>query len=145
MKMLVGTAILALALAAVASAAPNKELVGSQISVLTGEPTTFTAGAPFHVVNCWHPVVGEDRAIGEWTIGLTVDGVSVDPNWTLFGGASDGTIERCYGWNFPSGLSAGTHTFVETFYTPCYRVSTTCSDPNAQVVYDVKTLTVAFV
>ena len=139
--------ILALVLAVVAApvGATSKEAIGPGISPLTGHPTTFTAASPFHVGACWR-LSSDTQAIGHYSIALSVDGTLVQPSFTEFGStdADPDVVRRCYVWNFPSGLSAGTHTFVETWYVPCYATSQTCSNPNEVVVYATYTLAVTF-
>jgi hypothetical protein len=140
--------ILALVLATIAApaGAASKEVIGPVISPLTGHPTTFAADSPFHVANCWALPAGTP-ATGHYSIALSVDGTLVEPSFTEFGStdANPDVVRRCYVWNFASGLSAGTHTFVLTWYVPCSATSQTCSNPNEVVTYTTYTLTVTFV
>ena len=147
MKKLMMILALIAAVVAAPAGATSKEAVGARINPLAGQPTTFAAGSPFNVSNCWglDPRVG-DEPIGHFSIGLSVDGTLVKPSFTKFGSTESNLtlIQRCFVWNFPSGLSAGTHTFVQTWYVPCSTTSQTCSDPNEIVAYATYTLTVTF-
>ena len=145
MKKLVLILALVAAVAAAPAGATSKVVIGPGISPLTGHPTTFTAGSPFHVANCWD-LTSDTQAIGHYSIALSVEGTLVEPSFTEFGStdANPDVVRRCYVWNFPSGLSAGTHTFVETWYAPCYATSETCSNPNEVVAYATYTLPVTF-
>jgi hypothetical protein len=144
MKKLALIVALVLATIVAPAGATTKEPIGPTISPLTGHPTTFAADSPFHVANCWN-LAPDTQAIGHWSISLSVDGATVEPSFTEFGStdASD-NVRRCYVWNFADGLSAGTHTFVQTWYAPCYATTQTCDKENEVVTHTTYTLTVTF-
>ena len=145
------TLAMTLALFAAAVAAPagatSKEPIGARINPLVGQATTFTAGSPFNVSNCWglDPRLGDEPA-GHFSIGLSVDGTLLEPSFTDFGSTESNLtlIRRCYVWNFPNGLSAGVHTFVQTWNVPCSTTSQMCGNPNEGVASATYTLTVTF-
>jgi hypothetical protein len=136
--------MLTLAVVAMPAGAKQIEPIGPTISPLTGHPTSFAAGAPFHVANCWN-IPSTSDAIGKFRITLEVDGAPVAGE-TLFSVTSgDPDIhKRCWVWNFPEGQSAGTHTFVQNWYAPCYATEQACTNPNELVVAASYTLTVTF-
>jgi hypothetical protein len=136
--------MLTLGVMAMPAGAKQIELIGPTISPLTGHPTTFAAGAPFHVANCWL-IPSTSDAIGKFRIALEVDGTAVagEPLFSTTSGDPD-IHNRCWVWNFPDGLSAGTHTFVQNWYAPCYATAQACTNPNELVVAASYTLTVTF-
>jgi hypothetical protein len=152
MKRLVITFLSLLALGAVAvpAAATPKEPIGPAFSLLSGQPTTFAAGAPFHIANCW-VVQSTSDAVGKFRIALDVDGTPQAEDFKLFSVTSgDPDLHfRCWVWNFPDGMSTGSHTFVEHWFVPCYAAASLgytgpCSNPNALVEVTTLSLTVVF-
>ena len=150
MKKLVITLLATLALAVVVAlpaSATSKEPTGTAFHMLQGTPTTFTAGAAFYIGNCWlvDPSAG---AQGKYTIALDVDGTPRGESYTQFSQVLDSNNmlknQRCWVWNFPDGMSAGTHTFVEHWFEPCYATPGPCSKPNAVVERYTLSLTVNF-
>ena len=147
MKKLVITLLGTLALACVVAlpaTATKPGPIGPKFQPLTGQPTTFPSGTAFHLENCW--LVSSDvAAIGKYSIALDVDGTPRALDFTQF--TTDfvaNTTQRCYGWNFPNGLGAGPHTFVEHWFAPCYATPGPCTKPNEVVEEFTLPLTVAF-
>jgi hypothetical protein len=136
MKRLVITFVSMLALAVVglaAAASPNKQTVGPAFSILTGHPTTFEANSAFHIENCWNLSTSAD-AIGKFSIVLDVDGMPRAEDFKEVLNPTPDTTLRCWVWNFPSGMAAGIHTFVEHWFEPCSATTSgTCDTPNADV------------
>jgi hypothetical protein len=150
MKKLVITLLATLALAVVVAlpaSATSKEPTGTAFHMLQGTPTTFTAGAAFYIGNCWLVESSAD-ALGKYTIALDVDGTPRAESYTQFSTlVLDGVSynQRCWVWNFPDGMSAGTsHTFIEHWFAPCYATPGPCSKPNALVERYTLSLTVDF-
>jgi hypothetical protein len=153
MKRLVITflSMLALAVVALPAAATSKEPLGPAFSLLTGHPTTFAAATPFHIANCWN-IASTSDAIGKFSISLDVDATPRAEDFTEFSVRSGDPdiLNRCWVWNFPDGVSTGTHTFVEHWFAPCYVAVSqfgypgACSNPNAVVEALTRSLTVNF-
>ncbi len=137
--------MLALAVVALPAAATSKEPIGQAFSLLAGRPTTFAAGAPFHIANCWNLPSTAD-AIGKFSIALDVDTTPRAEDFRVFSVTSGDPdiLKRCWVWNFPDGMSTGTHTFVEHWLEPCYATAGPCSNPNAVVEAFTLSLTVVF-
>jgi hypothetical protein len=151
-------ALLALVLAAGPAAGGAKEPVGEPISVYLGNPTTFPAGAPFHIRHGWGIGATEPpEQAGIYGFRLEVDGVtravdflirSTDPAPAT---AYDSPVlNRGWVFNFPDGMS-GIHTFTGHWIAPCRAAvaeqgySGPCSTPNAPVDAITRSLTVTFV
>ena len=122
-RSLVGVvALAALLVFTLPSAAVPRERTGERINVLLGTPTTFPANQPFHVAHGWILLPhNEDspQTIGKYAFGLEVDGQTVEPDYVdRWVKESDHTL-RQWVYNFPDGLSAGTHTFSGYFTGPC--------------------------
>ena len=109
MTLLVTLAMLATMLASPSAVAKPPSGSGGQIYVLTGEPTTYPAGNPFHIIHG----NGFDRTNPEasWPPGrseflLMVDGAfqPLGQRVTIVGGELDVVMAWLY--NFPEGLPA---------------------------------------
>src|SRR5207248_8845575 len=131
MKRLVITFILLLALAVVVlpgpAAAHQITTVGPSFNIFTGHPSEFQAGAPFHFLLGWDPLPTATDAIGKFSWSLDVDGTPRAAAFHFFGPSpiQDDALARAWYFNFPAGMSAGTHTFVAHGFTPCsFPVST---------------------
>jgi hypothetical protein len=145
--------LILLAALAVVVAAPSAAqahqftTVGPAFNIFTGNPSTYPAGQPFHFLLGFDlPNDGSVDAIGKYSVALEVDGTLVEPDQQFFGPlpARPGFLGRVWAWNFPSGLSAGVHTFTASFYTPCYATDGPCSNPNEVVLFGSRTMTVTF-
>jgi hypothetical protein len=148
MKKLVLTLLATVALACVVAlpaTATKPGPIGPKIQPLSGSPQTFPGGTAFHLENCWNPS-SDVAAIGKYTITLDVDGTPRALDFTQFTTDFVANItQRCFGWNFPAGMSPNTtHTFTEHWFTPCYVFSTTCAKKNEAVEVLTLTLTVNF-
>ena len=136
---------LALAVVAMPASAASREPIGPSINVLLGTPTTFPSGAPFHIGHGWQ-LSSDGDALGQYRFALQVDGTYRTEDFisrTVTSGNPD-LLNRFWVFNFPSGLSVGPHTFVGHWLARCSVTSGPCSNPNAVVDADVRTLTVTF-
>ena len=141
------TILLVATLAVVTTAAAgSKQRLGSEINVLVGTPTTFTAGAPFHIAHGWVAIdTTVSSAVGKFSFSLQVDGVYRSESFVERTVEPNGTVDRFFVFNFPSGLPAGSHTFIGHWLAPCYAVSgCTTVNPNTVVEAFQRTLTVTF-
>jgi hypothetical protein len=151
MKKLVITLLATLALACVVAlpaTATKPGPIGPKIQPLSGSPQTFPGGTAFHLENCWN-VSSDVAAIGKYSISLDVDGTPRAVDFTALGTNPDdpSKTQRCFGWNFPAGMSSNTtHTFTEHWFAPCYAFSNTftCANPNEVVEAFTLSLTVNF-
>jgi len=145
--------LLLLALLTVTSpaAADQKVRVGEKIDVFIGEPTTFPAGAPFHIAHGWIMLDSNWDGLGIWDFQLEVDGVLWKEDFverSIESGDPD-LHNRIWVFNFPEGLT-GTHTFTGHWLGPCQvlvddgTVPGPCSYPNDKVEARVSPLTVTF-
>jgi hypothetical protein len=142
--------MLALAISAMPAGATSKEPVGDRINVLLGFPTTFAAEAPFNIRHGWQ-ISADNDAIGKFSFALDIDGTPRDFDFvlkTVTSGDPD-VQDRFWVFNFPSGLSAGTHTFVGRWLAPCYTAIQLdfpgpCRSPNTVEEAFRRTLTVTF-
>ena len=136
--------LLAVGVVPIPATATTQQPVGPAINLLLGEPTTFPAGAPFHLKHGWG-LGPSDDAIGKFSFALEVDGSFRTEDFvlrTVITGDPD-VLSRIWVFNFPSGMT-GTHTFVGHWLTPCYATAGPCSNPTAVVEADRQTLTVVF-
>jgi len=111
-------AVAALLVIAAPASANSKPTTGPRLP-LFGSVTTFPANTPFNVEQGFTCVLGDGSCIGKFISAqssstLYVDGVlqpsTVDVD--VYGGTN---IERRWLTNFPNGLPAGDHTFVDVF------------------------------
>jgi hypothetical protein len=100
---------------ALPAAANNKPTTGARLAVGPLGPTTFPADTPFHLEHGFLCSLGDGACMREQIsanagFDLYLDGVlqpsTVDVNLV------NGVLGRFYLTNYPSGLPAGTHTFV---------------------------------
>ena len=106
--------VAAVLLVALPATANNKPTTGTRIG-LFAPPATFAADTPFFVEHGFACELGDGVCLGgqisaRSSFTLSVDGVlqasTVDVN------NAGGVLTKLYLTNFPSGLPAGTHTFV---------------------------------
>lgn len=110
--------LVAMLVAVAPAAANNKPTTGTRIGLYT-PPATFPANTAFYIEHGWACELGDGVCLGEQISAhsdfvLTVDGV-VQPS-TVDVDNVDGILGKLRLTNFPSGLPAGTHTFVGTWY-----------------------------
>ena len=148
--MLVVAALLITVLAP-GTAVAAEEPVGDQIHLVAGEPTTFPADTPFHVIHGFTLFPDESPAIGNWGFRLDIDGVSQGRGSLLnFGPGSEFPMARLWLYNYENGLPQGVHELTGHFYLPCsYAVdfglfSGSCDQPNKPVEVFTFPLTVTF-
>ena len=117
---------------AISAAAVPETPIGARINVLLGTPTTFPANQPFHVAHGWittDPASTPPAALGLYSVTLELDGepmaVSVVERFV----DEDGTLQRRWVFNFPVGLSAGTHVFTVRWWGPCQGLVDSGYDP----------------
>jgi hypothetical protein len=125
--------------------AKDKEPVGSPINVLTGTPTVFESGTPFHIEHGW---ADENGPQGIYDFELYVDGVLHKEDFILRDRVAGrgGTFTMRWVHNFPDGM-VGLHTFVGRWYGPCTHVvadPSLCTSRNARTLEGESTLTVVF-
>jgi hypothetical protein len=113
-------AVAAVLVVAAPASANSQPTTGSRIP-LFGTVTTYPANTPFYVEQGFTCVQGDGNCIGQFISAqsnstLYLDGVlqpsTVDVD--LFGD----NIEKRWLTNFPNGLPAGDHTFVDVFTFP---------------------------
>ena len=139
-----------IAVVAMPAAAKSKEPVGDRINVVNGTPTTFAAGAPFHVIHAWQVATNTD-GFGKFDFTLEVDGTLRKHDFVIreVTSGNPDLLARFWVFNFPSGLS-GTHTFVGRFLGPCQPlvdfgyIAGPCSSPTTVTEALNRTLTVTF-
>jgi hypothetical protein len=124
------------------------EPIGPFLSVLVGTQTTFPAGTSFHTGGGWGLDPNGD-ANGKFSFSLQVDGVLRNEDFvdrSVVAGPPEvpQVLSRIWVYNFASGLSAGSHTFVGHWFGPCYATAGPCVDPNSVVEIDRHTLIVSF-
>jgi hypothetical protein len=156
MKRLVITflSILVLGVVALPGPAAAKQIttVGPAFNIFTGHPSEFQAGAPFHFLLGWDPILTTLHAIGKFSWSLDVDGTPRAADFHFFGPSplQADALARAWFFNFPDGMSAGSHTFVAHGFTPCYFAVSSlgypgpCSNPNAAVEAATFSMTVTF-
>lgn len=102
-----------LVVAAPATADNPKVPTGTRISLFV-PPPTFPANTPFYVAHGTGCSLGTGLVgscdVGGWNFSLYVDGV-LQPSAVVVW-VADGTLERFWLTNFPSGLPAGEHTLT---------------------------------
>ena len=153
MKKFLISVLLILSLLAVTTpaAAAQKVRVGERIILFAGEPTTFTAGAPFHIAHGW--IAGSDgQGIGVLDFKLQVDGVFMKEDFverSVISGNPD-ELNRAWVFNFPTGMT-GEHTFIGHWFGPCQEMVNSgylpgpCPKPNEKVEAFSRTVIVTFV
>jgi hypothetical protein len=134
------------------AAAKTKERVGLRIDVLFGNPSSFTEGAPFHIVHGWAPAPSDTGPVGIYDFELEVDGVSRREDFverTVESGDPVG-MARWWVFNFPEGMAGTTHTFTGHWLGPCQQLVDDgypvgpCDTPNEEVEATSRSLTVTF-
>lgn len=105
-------AVLVVALPATAN---NKPTAGTPIPLGPLGPTSFPANTPFHIEHGFECALGDANCIAEQIsanagFDLSLDGVLQES--TVDVDVIDGAIVRRHLTNYPSGLPAGTYTFV---------------------------------
>ena len=151
-KMLVSILlILSMLVVTTPAAAAEKVRVGERIILFTGEPTTFTAGAPFHIAHGWI-AFSDEQAIGVIDFKLQVDGVYIKEDFVERSVISGSPDEHNVGWvfNFPTGMT-GEHTFIGHWFGPCQELVNEgylpgpCPKPNEKLEAFSRTVIVTFV
>jgi hypothetical protein len=134
------------------ASAAQKVRVGTRIDLRTG-PTTFTAGAPFHIAHGWITDSSVD-GVGIYDFELEIDGVLRYEDFverSVTRGDPD-LLNRIWVYNFPNGMT-GTHTFTGHWYGPCRALADggfytgSCTNPTARVEANTlspQSLTVTF-
>ena len=137
--------LLAIAAAAVTALPAGAETVGDRID-LASPPATFTAGEPFYIQHGWGWETGEapyqpaSLALGKLQFTLAVDGEVIEPTFVWRTVDDDRLFWQRWIFNFPDGLSAGTHRFTGTWSGPCMEMVHsnlyfgTCEQPTEVVV-----------
>ena len=113
----VGVTIALLLASVTGAAAASRERVGERIYLLE-PPTTYSADTAF---NIWHGFGferGIDRGYGRYEFQLDVDGVATAADFTEVTVLAPTVVSRVWVFNFPDGLSVGTHTFTGHWVTP---------------------------
>lgn len=100
---------------ALPAAANNKPTTGTPLPLGPLGPTTFPANSPFHIKHGFTCELGDANCIAEQIsanagFDLYLDGV-LQPS-TVDVDVIDGVLGKLYLTNYPSGLPAGTYTFV---------------------------------
>ena len=146
MKKMIILLVIALLLVAVPVAAKTKDTVGEQFDISEGFPTEYAAETPFHIRNGWGAWSPDDAPIGIYDFQLDVDGVFIEEDFVdRYVDSSEKPTMHWLEWvfNFPDGLSAGTHTFTGHWFAPCrvvqeYGYPVTCPLPNYKLeVYTI--------
>ena len=107
--------VAALLVVALPAAANDKPTTGTRIALGPLGPTTFAANTPFHIEHGFVCDVGNAECLREQIsanagFDLYLDGV-LQPS-TVDVDLNGGALSKLYLTNYPSGLPAGTHTFV---------------------------------
>jgi hypothetical protein len=154
-------AALSISLLGTSAAAATKEEIGPRINVLTGTPTTFPAGVPFHVHHGFGWGVGIETftppAGGVYSFALDVDGVPRAEDFVIretfpppATGLDFDLQARTWVFNFPAGMT-GAHTFTGHWFQPCGAAVAgpaeypgPCKDPAESVEVITSSLTVTF-
>ena len=107
--------IAAVLVAALPAAANNKPTTGAPIPLGPLGPTSFAADTPFHIEHGFTCDLGDascikDQISGNADFDLYLDGV-LQPS-TVDVDLIDGVLGKRHLTNYPSGLPAGTYTFV---------------------------------
>jgi len=100
--------------------AGNRTPVGEAINLYTGYPTSFQAGTAFHIMHGW--VMGpKDKWKGVYDFKLEVDGVYQRVDFLMKSPWDQDPTKEAWAWvyNFPNGMSAGSHTFIGHWFAPC--------------------------
>jgi hypothetical protein len=157
-KLVIGAlTVLSVLLLATPAAAKTAEPVGAQINILLGTPTTYPAGAPFHIIHATiSGFVLPPRGTGKDGFALEVDGVPRAPDFILRDaippsetGLPYPGVRTGFLFNFPDGMT-GTHTFTGHWYAPCATAvaldgyTDPCRTPSEQVEYLTRSLAVIF-
>lgn len=133
----------------------QRERLGNRISLIVG-PSTYAANTPFHVAHGWGltPDDSESDAIGKWSFVLEIDGQALPANFVERSSNEDPAfghlLSRFWVFNFPSGLSAGRHTFTGRWLGTCEVAvdgglyAGPCTKPTEVVEVATRTLTVDF-
>ena len=123
-----------------------------RINILEATPTTYQAGAPFFIRHGSYINAPNQAPIGAGHLGfsLEVDGAYVEPDFvdhfptTPQGGEGNYIYVLMY-YNFPQGLSAGSHAFTGHWYFRCWPKGEGCEQPMKEEYWPPETLTVEFV
>lgn len=107
--------VAAVLVVALPAAANNKPTAGTPIPLGPLGPTSFPANTPFHIEHGFECALGDANCIAEQIsanagFDLSLDGVLQES--TVDVDVIDGAIVRRHLTNYPSGLPAGTYTFV---------------------------------
>lgn len=96
--------------------AASKEPVGDRISLLD-PPATYPSGTAFYVSHGFQ-FQDQDRSYGRYEFLLDVDGVQRAANYFDVGVFDRRTVYKVWVFNFPNGLSGGSHTFEGHWIVP---------------------------
>lgn len=154
MKKILVSILLMLALLAIATpaSADQKVRLGTRFNLLTSDPTTFTAGDPFHIAHGHALDISTSTAIGIYDFKLEVDGVLRDEDFVERSVVSGDPYPLSIFWvfNFPNGMTEGSHTFTGHWFSPCQQavdgglIPGPCSTPNEKVEFLSLSMTVGF-
>ena len=128
-----------LLLIAVPASAKSKEPIGEQINLLTGGVPTYTAGQPFHIAHGWAFDPPDERPGPNYSFTLEINGIIANESYR-----SREKLTWLWVYNFPDGMSAGTHTFTGTWFEPCHVSSEDCEKRNEPVVAKLIEIEVVF-
>ena len=114
LALLVGC-VAAVLVVALPASANNKPTTGARLGFSPLAPTTYPANTPFYIEAGFACDLGDGRCLADQISGtagfdLYLDGV-LQPS-TVDVDRIDGALTKLYLTNYPSGLPAGTYTFV---------------------------------
>ena len=157
-KLVIGAlTVVSVLLLATPAAAKTAEPVGDRINILLGTPTTYPAGAPFHIIHAvFSGFVLPPFATGKDMFALEVDGVPRAPDLIIRDaippretGLPYPGLRTGFLFNFPDGMT-GTHTFTGHWYEACATAVALdgypdpCMTPSEQVEVLTRSLAVTF-
>ena len=158
-KILVGTlAALSVLVLGAPAGATNGEPVGARINLRTGTPTTYPANTAFNIRHGWFTgAISPAAALGIYDFKLDVDGVPRGADFIVREAvppfvvdSDDAVLVLNWVFNFPDGMTAGTHTFTGHWIAPCQTAVEfagypgPCATPTAPVETETHSLTVTF-
>jgi hypothetical protein len=143
--------VLAFLIVTTSSTAAKTERVGTQINLRSGTPSTFPAGAPFHIAHGWTGPVDTGKGLAGYDIELEVDSVLMNEDFVEHSvtRGKPALLTKMWVFNFPDGMT-GIHTFTEHSYAACQDlvdagyIPGPCRNPIEKVELDVLTVTVNF-
>jgi hypothetical protein len=150
MKKIIISAVLIMTLLAFvspAAAGPNTR-VGERITLFQEPPlNTFIAGQPFHIAHGFGTFLGNFKQEGfqpPFMIGISlftleVDGVYVNASYIEH--YIDTYRYTMWVFNFPNGMTAGSHTFKGHWFTAC---GIDCKNPSTLIEFFYREVTIIF-